>query len=317
MRASRVVTLGLLPLAVAACASSSSARTAPPTSLPAPTSSAPTTTGAAAGASSSSKGSGPVEVLYAGSLVNLMKNSVGPAFHSATGYTLSGVSGDSGSLASQIKGQTQQGDVFVSASAAKDKLLEGAANGNWVSWYATFATTPLVIAYNPQSRFAHALQTEPWYQVVTQPGFLLGRTDPATDPKGKLTVTALDEAVTADHAPGLQAIVASSANVFPENTLVGRLQAGQLDAGFFYGVEATAAHLQTVPLTGLPAPLHASYTVTVLRGAPHEAAAEAFVEFLLGPAGRQALTANGLVVKSPAEVAGTAPAALQGVLSGQ
>ena len=315
MNPSRLVPLGLLTLAIAACGSSS-ARTAPPTSLPAPTPSVPTSSVTAAGGASIT-GSGPVDVLYAGSLVDLMKNSIGPAFHSATGFTLSGVSGDSGSLANEIKGRTQQADVFVSASAAKDKLLEGASNGNFVTWYASFATSPLLIAYNPHSRFAHALQTEPWYQVITQPGFLLGRTDPATDPKGKLTVTALDEAATADHAQGLSAVSTASSNVFPENTLVGRLQAGQLDAGFFYGVEAAAAHLPTVTLSGLPAPLKASYTVTVVAGAPHPAAADAFVSFLLGPAGRQALTANGLVVKSPVEVTGTAPASLQGVLSGQ
>ena len=44
--------------------------------------------------------------------------------------------------------------MFVSASPAVNATLEGAANGNWVSWYATFATTPLVLGYNPTSKFA-------------------------------------------------------------------------------------------------------------------------------------------------------------------
>ena len=81
---------------------------------------------------------GPVEVLYAGSLVTLMEKTVGPAFQSATGYTFSGVSGDSGALANEIKGRTVQGDVFISANPSKDQLLEGAANGNRITWYAAF-----------------------------------------------------------------------------------------------------------------------------------------------------------------------------------
>ncbi len=53
---------------------------------------------------------------------------------------------------------------------------------------------------------------------------------------------------------------------------------GQLDAGFFYGVEAAAAHIKTVPLTGTS--LAGDYTITILNKAPHEAAAVAFVNFL-------------------------------------
>src|SRR5438270_1906690 len=212
---------------------------------------------------------GPVEVLYAGSLVTLMEKTVGPAFQSATGYTFSGVSGDSGALANEIKGRTVQGDVFISANPSKDQLLEGAANGNRVTWYAAFARSGLVLGFNQKSRFAADLRTKPWYDVISEPGFLLGRTDATTDPKGKLTVTALDDAATTDGA-ATKRIASDPSSVFPENTLVGRLQAGQLDGGFFYGVEAAAAGIPTVPLAGVP-PLAANYTITVLADAPHAA----------------------------------------------
>jgi molybdate/tungstate transport system substrate-binding protein len=269
-------------------------------------------------APSAAHGSGPVDVLYAGSLVGLMDKAVDPGFHSATGYSVSGVAGDSGSLANEIKGGTQQGDVFLSASPAKDQLLEGTDNGGWVDWYAAFATSNLVLGYNPSSRFAAALRTQPWYRVITEPGFLLGRTDPATDPKGKLTVKALEAAAALDPAAGaaLRAVTGSTADVFPEATLVGRLQSGQLDAGFFYAVEASSAGLPTVALSGVPVQ-SAGYTVTVLRGAPHEAAALAFVAFLLGPAGSADLESAGLTVTRPPAVVGTPPAALQAVLSGR
>lgn len=274
-----------------------------------------TVIGAACSSSAATRpsGSGPVDVLYAGSLVTLMEKTVGPEFERATGYTLSGVSGDSGALANGIKGKTQQGDVFISANPSKDQALEGAANGNWVSWYASFATSDLVLGYNPNSKFAAALKSQPWYEVITQPGFLLGRTDPATDPKGALTRTALQDAATSDGA-ATGAIAGSTSNVFPENTLVGRLQAGQLDAGFFYAVEAASAGIATVPLTAIPR-LQAKYTITVLAGAPHQAGAAAFVGFLLGPQGRSDLAKDGLAVPTPVPVTGTPPADLQTVLS--
>ena len=257
-----------------------------------------------------------MDVLYAGSLVDLMTNDIGPGFHSSTGYTFTGTSGDSGSLATEIKGKTVVGDVYISANPSKNTGLEGAANGNLVSWYALFATSPLVLGYNPNSKFAQDLKTEPWYKVLAMPGILVGRTDPATDPKGVLAVTALNDAATTFSEPALKTVATESSDVFAENTLVGRLQAGQLDVGFFYGVEATAAKITTVPLTGVPSTLEAKYTITVLNDAPHTAGADAFVEYLLGPEGTAALAKEGLAIMKPLSVSGTPPTSLQGVLSG-
>jgi molybdate/tungstate transport system substrate-binding protein len=246
------------------------------------------------------KHSGAVDVLYAGSLLDLMEQQIGPAFHKATGYTVSGFSAGSSALASEIVGGTQVGDVFISASPSVNQSLKGSSNGNWVSSYDEFATSPLVLGYNTSSRFAEALKTEPWYDVVDQSGFLLGRTDPATDPKGVLAVDALNGVALSYDVPALGALATSTSNVFPETTLVGELQAGQLDAGFFYGVEAAAAHIKTVALTGTS--LGAKYTVAVLNRAPHEAAAKAFVKFLLGASGRKILKANGVDPINPAKV---------------
>lgn len=249
---------------------------------------------------------GPVDVLYAGSLLHLMEQGLGPAFHRAHGYTLSGFAAGSRALASEIRGGTRQGDVFVSASPDVDRSLRGTANGDWVRWYATFATSPLVLGYNPASRYAHELRTKPWYQVVTSPGFLLGRTDPTTDPKGKLAVQALDQEAQARGDQALRQLAAGTAGVFPEETLVGRLQSGQLDAGFFYKGEAVAAGIPTVPLAGTH--LEATYTVTVLERAPHPAAARSFVAFLVGDQGRAILRGEGFAPEQPPKV--TDPAAV-------
>ena len=92
------------------------------------------------------------------------------------------------------------------------------------------------------------------------------------------------------------------------------MQSGQLDAGFFYTAEATAASIPTVPLTGED--LKASYTVTVLNKAPHEAAAEAFVSYLLGSSGQAVLKQDGFTLVSPPKLTGTGvPPSLQSVSS--
>jgi molybdate/tungstate transport system substrate-binding protein len=264
-------------------------------------------------AGTAAKPSGPVEVLSAGSLQDLMQGQIGPAFHAATGYTLNDVSMGSTALASSIKGGTLQGDVFISASPAVNATLQGSTNGNWVSWYAQFASSPLVLGYNPSSSFAQALKTKPWYQVISEPGFRIGRTDPTTDPKGVLADDALDAAATKYNLPELRTLATETSDVFPETSLVGELQAGQLDAGFFYGVEAAAAKIKTVPLTGTS--LAGDYTITILNKAPHEAAAAAFVNFLLGEAGKQILATNGVVAGSP-QVTGSqyVPAAVKATL---
>jgi molybdate/tungstate transport system substrate-binding protein len=247
---------------------------------------------------SSAKHSGTVDVLYAGSLLDLMQQQIGPAFHKATGYTVTGSSAGSSALATEIKGGTEVGDVFISASPAADSSLIGASNGNWVTSYQEFGRSPLVLGYNPSSNFAKALRSQPWYNVVTEPGFLLGRTDPATDPKGVLAVDALTGVALSYNVPSLAPLAASTSNVFAEPSLVGELQAGQLDAGFFYRVEAKAANLKTVPLVGTG--LYAKYTIALLKNAPNSAAANAFISFMLSKAGRTILKANGITPIVPA-----------------
>ena len=95
----------------------------------------------APGAQAAAKSGGNVRVLYAASLEAVMNASIAPAFHRATGYTFAGFPAGSKELASDIKGKVEQGDVFISASPKVDATLQGRKNGNWLSWYAPFAST--------------------------------------------------------------------------------------------------------------------------------------------------------------------------------
>jgi molybdate/tungstate transport system substrate-binding protein len=267
------------------------------------------------------RAAGTVNVLYAGSLVNLMEHGIGPAFEQATGRSFRGFAGGSKELANQIKGRLRPGDVFISANPKVDAALMGSKNGSWVTWYVSFAESPFVIGYGPASRFAADFRTKPWYEVLAEPGIRIGRTDPTLDPKGALTVQLMAAAERLYHRPGLAEQVLGApdnpSQVLPEETLVGRMQSGQLDAGFFYSTEVTDARLPSVAVSAAIAP-KAVYTVTILRGAPDAASAHRFVAFLLGQRGRQILAAHGLTLRT-ASLAGkssSAPADIRALATG-
>ena len=260
-------------------------------------------------------GHGAVSVLYAGALVSLMEQRIGPAFDHASGYRFQGFAGGSLALAHEIRGKVRRADVFISAAPSVNRGLMGAANGDWVRWYVPFAEAHLVIGYSSRSRFAPQWKSTPWYRIMAQPGFRLGRTDPKLDPKGALTIQFLHAAARYYHRPGLTRQLLgpreNPSQVFAEETLVGRLQAGQLDGGFFYSNEAVQAH---IPFVTPPAAIDpkAVFTVTIVRGAPDPGGALAFVRFLLGSQGRSLLRRAGLTLVTPRSVPASAAPPLPG-----
>ncbi|WP_114814475.1 extracellular solute-binding protein [Paraburkholderia kururiensis] len=260
-----------------------------------------------------------VNVLYAGSLVNLMERSVGPAFEKETGLRFRGYAAGSNKIANEIRGKLRRGDVFISASPKVNASLTGAANGDHVSWYVNFAESPLLVGYNPQSRFAAAFKSKRWDQVLQEPGIRIGRTDPKLDPKGAFTVELMTKAAQLYGQPDLvEKTLGAPENpnqVLPEETLVGRLQSGQLDAGFFYSTETSDLKIPAVH----PAPelqIKASYTLTILSDAPNQAGATRFVNFLLSAQGRALLREHGVDVIRPKVVGNVqaVPSSLQAVI---
>jgi molybdate/tungstate transport system substrate-binding protein len=298
----------------------------------------------ASGTPTASANKGIVSVLYAGSLVNIMEHSVKQAFQQRTGYTFEGEGKGSVALANEIKDHLRTPDVFISADPHVNALLMGQANGNYVSWYLNLARTALVIGYSPHSRFAADFQAaakglKAWYQVLEEPGVRLGRTDPELDPKGYSTLFMFQLAEQYYHQSGLtQKILGSDENpdqIFPEEELVARLGAGQLDAGIFYLNEVKQQHLPYITLPdqiNLSDPSLASnyaaahwtnpktgktlsgapilYTITVLNTAKNRAGGIAFASFLLSSQGQALLQAQG-VLSTPVKVSGDASAVPQ------
>ncbi len=290
---------------------------------------------------------GVVKVSYAASLVNIMENSIKPAFQQSTGYSYQGEGKGSTALANEITGHLSFPDVFISADPKVNTLLMGSANGSYVSWYLDFARAEMVIGYNPNSKFAADFQaaangSKTWYQVLEEPGLRLGRTDPLLDPKGVNTIYTLELAETYYHQPGLaQKILGGDENasqIFPEEELVARLGAGQLDAGFFYINEVKGPNIPYVTLPdqvnlGNPT-MTAQYaaatwknpktgkvskgaaivfTLTVLNTAKNSAGGIAFANFLLSTQGQTLLLGQGLL-STPFKAGGdttTIPQSLQ------
>ena len=143
--------------------------------------------------SCSSDAGSTVRVAHAGSLANLVSGTLFPAFKELCGASGTETSGPSVLLADEIKNGAVTADVFLSAGAGVNQQLLGPRNGNWEQWFLVFARNEMVITYTPQSRFFPDLEKArlgqlPWYQVLTEPGFVLGRSDPNQDPGGYYAV---------------------------------------------------------------------------------------------------------------------------------
>lgn len=276
--------------------------------------------------------SGTVNVLYAGSLVNLNDKVIGPTYHALTGYTYQGQGLGSVAIVNAIKGHIQVPDVVELVNPSTNRSLMGQANGNYVSWYITYARTELVIGYDPASRFASLFNRArhhkiPWYRPLLASGLRFGRTDPALDPKGYYSLFALRLAQRLYHLKGFAHHVLGGAEnpaqIFPEEVLVARLLTGQVDAGVFYLNEVKDLGIPYVTLPakvnfGDPryAKLYATeryktsqgtvvsgtpilYTITVPSTVKNRPGAVAFVHFVLGRRARILSAIHGLLPIRP------------------
>ncbi len=255
-----------------------------------------------------------VSVLYAGSLATVMENGLGPAFSKASGTEYQGEAQGSLGAARMIRDGLRRPDVFISADpTVNEKVLMGSNNQNLVTWFLTLASSQLVLAYSPNSKFADKFRAAeagsvPWYEVLKTPGLRFGRGDPRTDPKGYRTLFLFELAGKHYQQPGLPGLLGDAINpdqVFPETVLLARVQSGQFDAGIFYKHEVVAHKLPfvtfppeinlgdpkfsaqyaqssyTIPsgerVTGAPI----LFTITIPKTVQHPATAAALVRFLL------------------------------------
>ncbi len=197
-----------------------------------------------------------VSVAYAGSLGPVMDLSVGPAFQRATRITYHGRGAGSFGLAREIAAHAIAADVFYSIGTKPIDDL-----GARPTWAACFASAPLVVVYSPKSRFAPALAAiaqgrqpiQSLFSVMAQPGFKLGRTNPATDPQGQAFYLMVMLAQKLYHLPASTAATVLGApdnprQVLSETSVVTQVQAGTIDAASAFLPEAKSRHLPYVTL---------------------------------------------------------------------
>jgi molybdate/tungstate transport system substrate-binding protein len=198
-----------------------------------------------------------VSVLYAGSLATVMENGVGPAFVKATGYRYQGEAQGSLGAAQMIRDHLRTPDVFISSDPLVNlQVLMGSQNGNAVKWFIVLASSQLVLAYSPQSKFVSkfldaAADRIPWYEVLLTPGLRFGRGDPSIDPKGYRTLFLFGLAgkyYEREEIPKLLGDPMNPSQAFPEIVLLARVESGQLAAGVFYKHEILAHRLPYLEL---------------------------------------------------------------------
>ena len=242
-----LIVVTCIGLAAAGCSSSSSS----PSSTSTSSSSTPR----------SATHSGTVNVAYASSIQYLNEKIVGPAFTKGEGYTYSGRGGASGELESEIASGEISPNVFESVGGDNITPLEP----KFTTWYIQYASTQIVVAYNPNSKYAsdfkaYANGSKPLsglFTLMQTPGFKLGRTDPNIDPQGRAFIYMLELAQAHYNLPAdtVSKILgtsdfgtANSSQVFAESSLDATLQSGQLDASSAYLNQAIQLHLSYITL---------------------------------------------------------------------
>lgn len=263
-----------------------------------------------------------LRVAYAGSMGAVMDNGLGPAFVKAHEVRYQGIGQGSYGLAHLIAAKQLRADVFVVITPGPVRVVQKA---KLLDAVVPVASTQMVIAYSPKSRYvsqfkAAASGKTPWYQVLYQSGIRFGRTNPLTDPQGRNIVLTMQLAADYYQQPNLVkkilGSVGNSAQIFSEPSLLSRLESGQIDASSGY-LSATISH--HLPYIKLPDAINLSnpamqekwygkagfkltkangkqvtvkvqplvFYAGVLKNAENPEAAEAFVHFLVSPAGQQ------------------------------
>ena len=302
--------------------------------------------------SSGSTPKGTASVAYAASLEFLNEKVFGPAFQSAKGYGYSGRAGESGALQAEISSGEITPNVFQAVGGDNITPLFP----KQTKWYVQYAGTQIAVAYNPNSKYAAdfvaiASGKKPicdLFPIMEKKGFLLGRTDPNTDPQGRSFIYMIELAQNYCHLPsdtvtkilGSPLNSASSPQVFAETSLLAHLQAGQVDASSAYLSQARQLHLHYIVL---PAAINlgdpsmadayhkASITITgnvtkhgsplayvmTIVGKPTSAGA-AFIAYVLSPAGRALYAKEGYNLLTPTITgdASAVPASIKAEISG-
>ncbi|GAA1842460.1 molybdate ABC transporter substrate-binding protein [Asanoa iriomotensis] len=229
-----------------------------------------------AGSTSGSGVSGPITVFAAASLTESFTQ-IGKDFEAANpGTTVTFSFAGSSALATQIN-QGAPADVFASAAPANMKTVTDAGNADGTPQ--NFAKNQLVIAVpkgNPKNITS--------LSGLAQPGVKVALCAPQV-PCGAAAQKAL-QAANVQVTPVTQEQDVKAA--------LSKVTLGEVDAALVYRTDAKAA-ANDVDAVEFPESASAvnEYPIVVLKNAPNQAGAQAFVNYVLSPAAEQVLTNAG------------------------
>ena len=135
----------------------------------------------------------------------------------------------------------------------------------FTKWYIPYAGTQMVVAYNPNSKYASQFKAyadgskplQGLFNLLQTKGLKLGRTDPNIDPQGRDFIYMLELAQMYYHLPKdtVSKILgtsdcgtANSSQIYAESSLDATLQSGQLDASSAFITQAVELHLDYIKL---------------------------------------------------------------------
>ncbi|ABC78437.1 tungstate ABC transporter substrate-binding protein WtpA [Syntrophus aciditrophicus] len=206
-------------------------------------------------------------------------------------------------------------DIMASADF---KVIDKLLIPKHADWNIRFATNELVLCYTDKSKFAKEVNAKNWYNILQRKGVVWGHSDPNLDPCGYRALMVLQLAEKYYKKPGLyEKILANRPveNIRPKSVeLVSLLQTGNMDYAWEYRSVAVQHNLKYVSLpdkinlgnykedpyysqavvkvTGKKPGEYmemkgasTTYGITLIKNAPNQEAAVAFLEYMLNPKG--------------------------------
>src|ERR1700761_9331645 len=171
-------------------------------------------------------------------------------------------------------------DVFASAD---QKAMDKAAAEKVIASRRDFAANSLVLIVPADSHFARAGVSDLTSANVKRVAF----GDPASVPVGRYTQGALQAAGVWD---AVSAKAALASNVRQSLDYVSR---GEVDAGFVFSTDAAVMPDKVKVAMNVPTQTPITYPIAQVEGSRHAADAQAFMNFVLSPAGQAVLAKYG------------------------
>ena len=289
-----------------------------------------------------------LHVALAGTMEQVIRRHIGPAFTAATGCALDITRQPSVALATRIVAGELKPDVYISSDANVMELVMGPANNDRARWYLPIFRSRTVIMHGTQSRFNNDIEAVrvgelPWYELMQRPGLVLKRPNPTIDSGGYRAIFVFDLAERLYRLPGLKQRVLgddhNESQYFDRMKQFPQIRDGSIDLFLTY---ITNPLVEGLPFLDLPEEIdqsnpsmqdwyqtasytnprgqtfrgtYAAYAVTIPVAAISRTEAEAFVRFLLSEKGMTMFERAGFHRFNELRVAGDAAAIPQSIRS--